>query len=100
MKRSGAVVAFFLSILGVFFFLSEVSATGRSYNEDVQELQNQMMNNERVMVLISLLQQDPDFQKVLNDPEIMDALSRGDIEKLSTNPKFIKLLNDPRRIGL
>ena len=99
MKRLGAVFVIFLSMLGVIFFLSDLSAQGvgvHSNNADVQELQNQMMNNEKVMALIYLLQQDPDFQKALNDPEIMDAISRGDIQKLSTNPKFIKLLNHPR----
>ena len=55
-----------------------------------------MLNDKAVMDLIHSLQNDPEFQKILNDPDIMAAVSRGDLADLMKNPKFIQLLNHPK----
>jgi hypothetical protein len=46
------------------------------------------------MQLILALQNDPDFQEVLQDESIMKAISSGDFNALMTNPKIVKLMNN------
>jgi hypothetical protein len=53
-----------------------------------------MMNDQEIMGLIQSLQNDPEFKKVLEDPDIMKAVSAGDIPALMANPNFTKLLNN------
>ena len=103
MKRFAAVSFLFLMFFcgtlftGGFLMSAETSGTtSNSHQQEVQALQEQMMNNQNVMNMIYVLQQEPAFQEVMSDPEIMEAINAGDMNKLSTNPKIIELLNDPR----
>ena len=59
----------------------------------VNSLEDKMLGDSEIMDTIQALQNDPDFQKVLQDPEIMKALQTGDIAALMRNPQFMKLLN-------
>jgi len=61
---------------------------------DTRGLQDKMMSDKEVMSLIQSLQSDPEFQKVLEDPEIMKAVQAGDVAALMANPQFMKLLNN------
>lgn len=60
-----------------------------------QLLQQLMMADQQTMEMILSLQDNPDFQAVLRDPVIMDAVNRGDIDALLSNPKFLKILESP-----
>jgi hypothetical protein len=62
---------------------------------EVRTLQNKMMDDQEIMGLIQSLQNDPEFKKLLEDPDVMKAVSEGDIPSLMANPKFTKLLNNP-----
>jgi len=70
-------------------------AAQNSTNSDVQSLQHRMMSDQEILGLIQSLQNDPEFKKLLEDPEIMKAVSAGDIAALSANPTFMKLLSNP-----
>lgn len=70
-------------------------AAQNSTNSDIQALQNRMMSDQEIMGLIQSLQNDPDFKKLLEDPEIMKAVSTCDVAALTANPKFMKLLGNP-----
>jgi len=70
-------------------------AAQSSTGGDVQSLQHRMMSDQEILGLIQSLQNDPEFKKLLDDPEIMKAVSAGDIAALSANPKFMKLLSNP-----
>ena len=61
----------------------------------VQVLQQLLMGNPEIFHMILSLLDDPDIQRILEDPSIIDAVNRGDIEALSSNPEFMKLLNNP-----
>ena len=61
--------------------------------DQVNSLEDKMLGDSEIMDTIQTLQNDPDFQKVLQDPEIMKALQTGDIAALMRNPQFMKLLN-------
>ena len=68
---------------------------GPGASSDVKALQGKMMSNAEIMNLIQSLQNDPEFKKVLEDPEIMKAVNAGDVASLTSNPKFLKLLDNP-----
>ena len=61
----------------------------------IQQLQKRMMSDKEVVEMILSLQNDPDVQKILQDPEIMKAVNAGDMDALLSNPKFMKLLENP-----
>ncbi len=54
---------------------------------------DKMLCDNEIMDAIRALQNDPDLQKILQDPEIMQAVKTGDISALMRNPEFMKLLN-------
>ena len=64
-----------------------------SSNVPVKSLQDKMMNDGEIMDMIKSLQNDRDFQKILEDPEVMKAVNSGDIAALMANPGFMKLLD-------
>jgi hypothetical protein len=53
-----------------------------------------MMNDKEVMDKIRSLENDPEFQKILEDPEVMRAVNSGDVATLMANPQFMKLMNN------
>ncbi len=61
---------------------------------DVRSLQEKMMSDEEIMGMIQSLQNDPDFQKLLEDPAVVKAVNAGDVAALMANPQFMKLLNN------
>ncbi len=61
---------------------------------DVSALQNKMMNDKEIMSKIESLRNDPEFMKVLEDPEVMKAVNAGDLSALMANPRFLKLMNN------
>jgi hypothetical protein len=74
---------------------SPAAAPGGGAASDVQSIGKKIMGDQEVMALIQSLQGDPEFQKILEDPELMKAVNAGDIAALTANPRFMKLLNNP-----
>ena len=60
----------------------------------VQSLQSSMVNNPGIMSSIMSLQNDPDMQAVLQDPEVMRAIQNFDLETLRNHPKIQKLMQN------
>jgi len=67
-----------------------------SIDSEIQALQKGMQNDQEIMAIISSLQNDPDFQKIMSDPDILNAVNSGDIAALISNPKFMSLLNNQK----
>ena len=65
-----------------------------SISSEVQALQTFMQNDQEMMAIIFSLQNDPDFQEIIRDPGILNAVNSGDIAALISNPKFMSLLNN------
>ncbi len=63
----------------------------RSMAAETQVLRETMMQDNDIINIIFSLQSDPDFQKVLQDPAIIEAITSGDMDTLMSNPNFIKL---------
>jgi hypothetical protein len=72
---------------------SKYSDTNVASTNEIKMVQEKMMSDKEIMVLIQSLQNDPDFKKALEDPEVMKAINGGDIPALTANPNFMKLLN-------
>ncbi len=93
--------------LGIFLFIFAAFWSNPLLADDFDTFNNQsasggssslkgaMLNNEAIMQLIFALQNDPDFQKILQDPAIMRAIKTNDLDALTSNPDFMKLLNNP-----
>ncbi|MDD2336228.1 MAG: hypothetical protein PHD01_06600 [Geobacteraceae bacterium] len=62
----------------------------------VKTLQEKMLNDADIMALVGALQNDPDMQRLLDDPAAIEAARRGDINALVANPRFMQLLDNPR----
>ena len=59
-----------------------------------RSLQQKMVNDKEVMDKIHSLENDPEFQKILEDPAVMRAVNSGDVAALMANPQFLKLMNN------
>ena len=65
-----------------------------SVQQEIIAIQQKILADESIIQLILALQNDPDFQEVLQDESIMKAISSGDFNALMTNPKIVKLMNN------
>ncbi len=62
----------------------------------LQSLQSSMTSNTAIMSSIMELQNDPQMQAVLADPEVMRAVQNFDLEALANNPKIRALMNNAK----
>jgi len=74
---------------------SKVLSGTSSSAERAKDLQNKMTGDKEIMVLIQSLQNDPDFKKILEDPEIMKAIQEGNFTALAADSRIKKLMNNP-----
>lgn len=58
--------------------------------------QRRILEDDGIMSAVTALQDDPQLQDILNDPEVMEALQSGNLEALQSNSKVRSLMNDPR----
>ena len=61
--------------------------------DQVNSVEQKMIGDADIMSMVKSLQSDPDFQAILQDPEVVKAVQASDIAALMANPKFMKLLN-------
>lgn len=72
------------------------SALNSGQNQaQIQQLQRSLAADSTTMTMISRLQDDPQLKAILADPEIMRAVSSGDLSALMANEKFMQLMNNP-----
>jgi hypothetical protein len=62
---------------------------------DITAMQQQLLANQEIMALINSLQNDPQVQAILSDPELMQAIYAGNIDALLNNPKLKNLADNP-----
>ena len=62
---------------------------------ELMSMQEQLARDPEIMRLIKSLQQDPQFQAILADPQLMQSVMAGDIQALINNPEFNALMNNP-----
>ncbi len=64
--------------------------------QDVDDMKRSLMTNPGLLGSVFSLRNDPDMQKILQDPEIMDKVMSGDVESLQNDPKFLELMENPK----
>lgn len=74
------------------------SGSPKSSNDfsGVESLKDRMLQDQGVMEQIRALQNDPEMQALLSNPEVIRAVLAGDYSVLVNNPAFLRLLNNPR----
>jgi hypothetical protein len=64
--------------------------------DQIQAIQKSMAQDPGMMSLIQALQNDPEMQALLADPEITRAVAAGDFAALLNNRKILQLMEDPK----
>lgn len=67
----------------------------KSINERFIGAREKILTNPQILNQVLSLQNDPAIQAILEDKEIMKAITNGNIEALLANPKFMGLLSNP-----
>lgn len=62
--------------------------------QQAQQVQTQLAQDPDAMSSVMALQEDPQIQALLNDPQIMQAIASGDYDSLLNNPKIQALDNN------
>ena len=57
---------------------------------------NKMMGDKETVGMVMSLQDDPQLQEILQDPEIMNAIKSGNSASLANNEKFMRLKDNPK----
>jgi hypothetical protein len=60
----------------------------------VKSIQSAMTSDRGIMDSIRSLQNDPDMQAVLQDPEVMQAVQSFDLQSLANHPKIKRLMQN------
>ncbi len=63
--------------------------------EKMDALRNKLLGDKDTMGMVMSLQNDPQFQEVLKDPDIINAIKSGNTAALMNNEKFMQLKNNP-----
>ncbi len=74
---------------------SSAAAGSSRQSSEITNLQQQMMTDQEMLDMLQVLSNDPDFKKIMEDPEIMKAVNSNDVAALMNNPKFIQLMQKP-----
>jgi hypothetical protein len=67
----------------------------RAALSQLEQIQNRIMADPKVLPLVISLQQDPDIVALLNDPQVMQAILSGQIDTLQDHPKIHQLESNP-----
>jgi hypothetical protein len=65
------------------------------YSAQIADLQRQMMGDADIMAAITAMQNDPQVQAALADPEFMQLVASGNLGAIQSNPRFKALMNSP-----
>lgn len=75
---------------------SSAPSQGSNDFSGVAALKDRMLQDQGVMEQIRALQNDPEMQALLSNPDIIRAVQAGDYSVLVNNPAFLRLLNNLR----
>lgn len=64
-------------------------------SDQIETMKNKILSDKETMGMVSALQNDPQFQEIINDPQIINAIKSGNTTSLITNEKLIRLKDNP-----
>ena len=65
----------------------------KAFSSQVESLQQVMISNPQVLNKIMALKDDAEFQSIMQNQDIMNAVQSGDLNYLMNNSKFMRLLD-------
>jgi len=74
---------------------SGASTFSKQDAQTLETLQQRILTNPDIASSLNALKDDPELQQVLQDPKIMEAIQKGDLEYLKTNPRIGDLMRNP-----
>ena len=60
----------------------------------IDQVQQQMLGDPETVQLIQKLQNDPSVQKILQDRELMEAITQGNLNRVGADPKIKELMKN------
>ena len=66
-----------------------------SASRGIESTREALQSNPGAMERIMSLKGDPDMRRILNNPKLMEAIRRGDLNSLANDPDIRKLMNNP-----
>ena len=76
------------------------SAAGAGAAEGIERMRRSLESDPKAMQQIMSLQNDAAVQRILNDPALMRAVRRGDMDALANDPAIKALMGNPTVKGL
>ncbi|WP_295881118.1 hypothetical protein [uncultured Thiohalocapsa sp.] len=70
-------------------------AGGGDYSDQLQGIQRSLVGDPDIMQSIIALQQDPQLQRVLQDPELIGLITSGNVQALREHEGFGGLMSNP-----
>jgi hypothetical protein len=67
-----------------------------AYKAKMNSLSASMAANPDIMATVSSLANDPEFQEIAKDPEVVNEVQAGNIQALMSNKKFMSVINHPK----
>lgn len=69
---------------------------GPTYSRgDLAAMQQQLLGDAETLGMIQSLQNNPQIQAIINDPQLMQAIYSGDLVTLQQDPRIQALMEDP-----
>ena len=69
---------------------------GATYSpSDLSTMQQQLLGDAETLGMIQSLQNNPQIQAIINDPQLMQAIYSGDLATLQQDPRIQALMQDP-----
>lgn len=72
------------------------AASNDQVSNKAEAMKNKMMADPQSVGMLISLQDDPQLQEILRDPEIINAIQSGNAASLANNEKFMRLKNNPK----
>jgi hypothetical protein len=66
------------------------------YTQNMKAMQAQIMSNPDIMKEIATLAEDPEILRLLNDPALLEAATKGNPQAMQANPRTHELMNNPK----
>ncbi len=66
-----------------------------STSRRIETTRQSLQSNPEAMEKIMSLKGDPDIQRILDNPKLMDAIRRGDLNSLANDPDIKRMMNNP-----
>lgn len=73
---------------------SGAGATQAPAVKQIQQLQQEVMANPKTMKMILDLQNDPSIKSILQDKELMQAIEKGNMNRVGQDPKIKSLMKN------